>query len=121
MDLLQVAKLIHQKIQAIEEQRNTLHQLAREKATTESKYDKALCITLIRLKQGAELEIDTHKIQHPPVSIMDKIAKGYCWKEKLDRDTAEGLYKATVSNISALESQMTGFQSINKFLREIEK
>ena len=119
MDLLQVAKLINSKINAIEEQRKQLEGYALEKARTESEYDKAICITLIRLKAGNEMEIEGNKIQNPPVSIMEKLSKGFCWKSSLAKNTAEANYKATVSNINALESQLNGYQSINRYLKEV--
>ena len=119
MDLLQVAKLINSKINAIEKERNKLETLALDKARFESEYDKQLAISIIKLKGGDALEIDGHEIVNPPATIIERIARGQVWKAKLDYSKAEGLYKATISNINALEAQLNGYQSINRYLKEI--
>jgi hypothetical protein len=121
MDLLQVAKLINQKINAIEEERNKLETFAIDKARFESEYDKDLAVTIIKLKTGSTIEVDGNEIVNPPATIIERIARGAVWQAKLKYETANGRYKAVTSNISALESQLNGYQSINRYLSEVEK
>jgi len=120
MDLLTVAKLINGKIKAIEVERNKLETLANNKARAEAEYDRELAVTIIKLKTGTPITVDGNEIVNPPATIIERIARGAVWEAKLRCETANGLYKATISNISALESQMTGYQSINKYLKEID-
>ena len=119
MDLLQVAKLINEKIKAIEVERNKLETLANNKARYESEYDRELAVVIIKLKTGTPITVEGNEIVNPPATIIERIARGATWESKLRYETANGLYKAVISNISALESQMCGFQSINKYLSEV--
>jgi len=119
-NLLKVAKLMNDKIKSIEEFRNSLEQLAINKATALSEYEKQLAKTIIQLKNGGEVEVDGLIYKDPPITLTEKIARGACWKESLEKERAEGRYKACITNISALEAQLNGYQSINRYLAETE-
>jgi len=119
-ELLKLAKLINTKIKEIELIRNKLEQLAIDKATASANYDRKLAVTIIQLKNGGKVELDGVVYEDPPVTLAEKVAKGACWQLALERDKADGLYKANVTNLSALESQLNGYQSINRYLAETE-
>lgn len=119
MDLISVSKAIEDRIGLLATARKMLQDNATAKATAISNYDKALATTLIKLKNGVELEVEGIMIQSPPASIMEKIAKGYCWKERLAMETSEAVYKANVSALDSLSSELNGYQSIFRYLEEV--
>ena len=95
-----------------------LSKLAKERAETISHYEMTIAHTIISLKNGVEYELNGQKISNPPVTIMDKIARGICWKEKLKADEAETMYKSLIVNIEVIKAQLNGYQTIIKYLDE---
>ena len=80
-------------------------------------YEKAIAKTIIGLKNGMEYTMgDGFPVINPPTTIVEKIAKGLCWREKLKMDKWEGLVKGLISNIDCLKAQLNGYQSINRHL-----
>lgn len=118
MSVTNIAKQIELRINALESKRKEIASCARGKAKTSSEYDKKLALTIIRLKNGVPITIEEETISNPPATIIEKIAKGVCWREKLDMDTAEGEYKAIISEIGAIQSELNGYQSIYRHLDE---
>jgi len=118
MDVITIAKKMAYCIEEIKKQRDTLTALSTDKATAKSKAERLEAVTLIKLKNGSEMEIDNQKIKNPPVTIMEKIVKGICWEERLHADKAEALYKATTVNIQSMSAELNGLQSINKYIAE---
>jgi hypothetical protein len=119
MDVIEVAKRMNHRINALEKARDNLQTLASLKAESIALYEKVLAVTLIRIKNGMEVELDGRSIVHPPVTIMEKIAKGVCWEEKLAMEKAEAMYKAEIVSMAALTAELNGYQSINKYLGEV--
>jgi len=109
---------MYERINRIGELRNKLEALAIDKAKYTAAAERAMAVTLIKLKQGVELKVDGRSIKNPPVTIMKEIAKGVCWEERLNADKAEASYKATIVNMQALSSELNGYQSINKYLKD---
>ena len=68
-------------------------------------YDKLLSVS-----------ISTLRAQDKPVSIVEKLAKGKVYKELIAKILAEEMLKAHYNRLRVLESQLNGFQSINRFL-----
>ena len=118
MKLLQMADNILTKIDELELEGKRLDKLAIEKATALTRYECSVAKTLIQLKNGVSMVIDGDTISNPPVSIMDKIVKGACYKSKLEADVAESNYKNCITKIDILKAQLCGYQSINKHLSE---
>ena len=116
MELMQTSKKIEEKIKTLELGRDILKEYAKNKAETISNYEKQMAIVLIRLKNGSEFDLEGEKIKNPPASIMEKIAKGVCFKEKLDMELAEAQYKNAIVGMGAIEAELNGYQSINRFL-----
>lgn len=121
MDLINIANEIHSKIGLLEKMRVEIRERAERKAEAGSEYSKKLALTIIQLKNGKIFEIDGEVIsgESLPANLVEKIAKGICWQEQLNADKTEGLYKALISNIDAVQSELNGLQSINKNLERI--
>ena len=71
-------------------------------------YDKALKKRIIELKSEGK-----------PTTIVEKIAKGDCHKELLDKELADTLYKIQNTKIDCCRASLMGYQSINKNLDQI--
>jgi hypothetical protein len=115
-DVITIAKMIFDKIKEIETERGYIGKLAQEKAKNIANYEKKLAITIISLKNGIEIELGGQKIKSPPVTIIEKIAKGICFEEKIAADLAEAKYKAHITKMECLMAEMNGLQSINRYL-----
>jgi hypothetical protein len=118
MEIQTLSLQMQKRIKALETARNEISQLAKRKAVTSAAYDKKLATVIIKLKNGETMSLDGNTISSPPVSIIDKTAKGLCWEQKLDMDTAEALYKSKISEIECIKAELNGFQSINRHLSE---
>ena len=119
MEAVEVAKEIEAKIEELELLKKELPAAIYQQGKTASDYDKQLALTIIRLRNGAEIEFQGHTIKDPPVTILERIAKGICYNEALTMDTAEGKLKAIDSAIRITMAQLNGFQSINRYLAEV--
>lgn len=118
MEIMDISKKIQDKIGLLEDMRLRIKERAERKATAISNYDKALAITIIKLKNGKHMELDNNIIEKPPTTIIDKIAKGVCYKEKLEMEEADALYKCVISNINSVLAELNAYQSI---FRHLEK
>ena len=105
MDIKSIADEIEKKIRELESGRKIIGQRAEKKAEAIANYDKALAIKIITLKN-----------EGTPLSIVDKIARGECWQEKLEMEKAEGMYRAAVSGMDSLAAELNGWQSIYRHL-----
>ena len=114
-----VAKLIEEKIRLLEQGRKRLEKDGFNKSETTALYDKALAVTLIRLKNGEALELDGVIIQSPPASTAEKIAKGLCYQEKINVELAEVTYKNTIVKIETIQQELNAYQSLYKNQIEI--
>lgn len=117
-DVITIARRMNDRIKLLADARASVKALASGKAQAICEYEKKLAITTIRIRNGMEVELDGYHISNPPVSIIEKIAKGICWQEKLKMDTAEGLYKAEIVCMSSLAAELNGLQSINKYIKD---
>ena len=116
MDVQYVAQKIEQKIQLCERGRTELNDLIRDQAMARAEYDRAIAVTLVKLRNGVPFELEGHTIKDPPVSILDKTARGICHAEKLAMESAEGLCKACTEKLRAVQAELNGYQSIYKHL-----
>lgn len=119
MDIIEVATAIQSKIKTLEVGRELLKERARTKAETMAEYEKEIAKVLIGLKNGKEYELDGEKIQNPPASIAERIAKGICYQEKLDMELAEAEYKNSIVGMQAIQAELNGFQSLNRYLEHM--
>lgn len=106
IDVVSVSKDIEKKIDLLEKGRNGLEQLARTKAKTIGEYDKALQIAILKLKDDGKL----------PATLIEKVAKGECWKERAEMELADALYKIHVVKLDTIQAELNGYQSIYRHL-----
>ncbi len=106
MEVLQVAQQIEDKIHLLERGRGELEALAREKARSITEYDKALSITILRLKDEGKLQ----------ATLIEKVSKGQCHKERLAMELADALYKVQTTKMNAVQAELNGYQSVFKHL-----
>ena len=116
MHVADVSKKIEQKIALLEKARGTLEGLANDKALAAAMYEKELAVTLIKLKNGKPFLLEGESVVNPPATICEKIAKGICWKSKLQADQAEANYKLAIIKLECVETEMNALQSINRYL-----
>ena len=105
-ELLKIADEIRMKVKLLEKGRSELQEKARNKANAIGNYDKVLAIAIIKHK-------DTGKY---PATLIEKIAKGDCYKERAAAELAEAEYKLTITKMNAIQAELNGFQSIYKHL-----
>ncbi len=119
MEALEIAKAISDKIEELELLKVELPKAIYQQGKAAAEYDKILALTIVRLRSGSEIELEGYTVKDPPVTILERVAKGICHKEALDMDTAEGKLKAIDSAIRITMAQLNGFQSINRYLAEV--
>lgn len=119
MEVIQIAREIYNKQKLLSDMVKEIRTRGEESAQKEAEYQKKLAITLFGLKNGEEFELEGKKIKSPPATIMDQLAKGLCWQEKINMDKHKAYYKSILVGCSALEKQINALQSINKYLQEI--
>lgn len=119
MELIQVSKAIQEKILELSRGRNELKNRAKKKAENIANYERCLAIMMLKLKNGEEIEFDGEKIKNPQTTIIEKLARGICWREKLAMEQAEAEYKNAIVGMKAIEAELNGFQSINRYLDKV--
>lgn len=117
--VLSVAESIREKINELEEERVKLVDMAQEKATAISQYDKVIAITTLKLKNKAIDNFEGQSTLNLPATLIPQVAKGMCYKERFDQEAMDGIYKATITNIEAIKAELNGFQSINRHLDNV--
>ena len=115
-DVILVQQKIQEKISLMERERPKLDTLAREKAIYAANYDKAIAITIMKLNAGKPIKLGDEVIESPAKSIMEKLAKGICYNERLDMDVAEANYKSQVQKLDCVKAELNGYQSMNRHL-----
>jgi len=116
MDLIKIGESIQRKIVDIEKIKSTIKERGEKKAQKSAEYEKQLSITMIKLRNGIEYKLDDQVVSNPPATILEKIARGICFKERLDMEEAEALYKSAIINLEATMAQMNALQSLSKYL-----
>jgi hypothetical protein len=106
-DSVETARRIEGKIQDLETFRGMLNKFVA---------DKELSKATVAYEKAKGIMTETLKHDGHPVSIIDSIAKGSCAGLKGDVTHAEIKYKAIILNLQVLQSQLNGFQSINRHL-----
>lgn len=119
MEITKVAQAIESKIQLLETARNLLKERGETKARTIAEYEKALALAIIKLKNNAITEWETFSTEKLPVTLIEKVARGMCYQEKLNMEVAESGYKSLIVSISAIEAQMNAWQSISRYLKDV--
>jgi hypothetical protein len=118
-DIMSLAYQIQDKVTEIEIERKKLDALAKRKAATQSNYDRMMSLVILKIKNGTIREHDGEPIGSIVQSNIPIIAKGICWNECLEKEEAEALYKACISNLEAMKAELNGLQSINRHLANL--
>lgn len=118
MELIKVKDYIEKLIIEIGHSRREIEDKGRAKAKAISDYDRKMAITLATLRNQDFYTLGDREYKAPPITIMEKIAKGICSEECYERELAESNYKACISNLEALKAQLNGYQSIYRHLDE---
>ena len=119
MELIQVKDCIEKLITEIGKTRREIEDKGKAKARAISDYDRKLAVTLATMRNSENYELGDKIYKTPPVTILEKIAKGICSEERFAMEVADSGYKATISNLQALLAQLNGYQSIYKNLSVI--
>lgn len=119
MEIITIAQKIENKILELDVFLEKLKNVGEIKSKTIVEYDKTITITLLKLRNGLITELDGIKIINPQTTILEKLAKGICFKESLEKEKADVAYKSLLTTIEAIEAQLNGYQSINRHLKEI--
>ena len=119
MDVISIAQQIEKKIHLLEAGRDTLEMLALQKAQALGKYEKEVAITLMSLRAGKPYELEDETIKDPPATIMEKLAKGICWKASVATSLADARYKLSIEKMKSIQAELNGYQSINKTLADM--
>lgn len=114
-DAITLRQKIEAKIEQLEKERLRLFNAARHKAKTIGEYDKQLALTMLKLKAGMIKDFEGVAIEGVSATTVEKIARGICWQEAINKEEGESLYKSLVSNIDAIRAELNGLQSVNKF------
>jgi len=118
MDIITVSSEIEKKINELEKAKKFLNERSGKKAEAIALYDKELAITILKIRNETISEFEGIEIKGLPATILEKVAKGVCFNEKLNQDKAEADYKSLIVYIKTTESQLNGWQSIYRYLNE---
>ena len=89
-------------IAAIGGQVTRIEDLGVQKAKALTAYDKAMAIQTLELRPDH------------PVTILERIVKGECENEMLEKSIAESAYKSCITIIEARKAQLNALQSLFK-------
>ena len=99
--------------QSITDNCQKLDECGKKKARASADYDLKIAITMIGLREGENYTVGTKTIREPPpVTIIEKLARGICSEERFAVDVAEAGYKACITKIEAAKSILNANQSI---------
>lgn len=116
MEVIKVSKTIENLIREIGKSRREIEAKGRARAKAIMEYEKAVAICMATLRNDKVYMLAGKQYPQPPVSIIEKLAKGICAQQRYDLEVAEAGYKACISNLQALMAQLNGYQSIYKHL-----
>lgn len=116
MELIKIADAIEALIKLIGDTRREIEKKGNARAKAISDYDRKIAITLATLRDTENYTMVGQTYKSPPVTILEKIAKGICAEERYGMELAESNYKACVSNLNALQAQLNAYQSLFRHL-----
>ena len=119
MDLISTAEEIIRKTREIEGLSRSLDGLAIERASKAAEYEKDLASTILKLKNGIEFELDGEIVRNPPVTTMDKLARGICWRQRLESDVADLSYRNAMKRLDMLSGVLNAYQSLHRYHGEV--
>ena len=118
MEIQNIASEIEARIKMLATARKMLREAAENKANAIANYERELSKVIIGLKNGKSFEVDGEQITNPPATILERIARGVVYNEKLASELADNLYKNTIVGTQAIQAELNGYQSIFRYLDE---
>lgn len=118
MELKNVQDAIREYIGILKKGRKELQHRADRKAETIGDYERELAKTIMKLRNGIEMELDGQRIKDPPATLIEKIARGICFRAKIDMELADAEYKNAIEGMRAIQAELNGFQSIGRYFDE---
>ena len=104
-EAMEVARHIESVIEAIRVEGGRSEVLIEARARAISQYDKHVATTILKLKEAGTA-----------ATLAEKVAKGERWELRYAMEVAEGTYKAHFARLNYLQSQLNGYQSVNRYL-----
>ena len=104
-EAIEVARHIESVIKAIRDEGKRSDVLIKARASAIAEYDKHLASTILKLKESGTA-----------ATLAEKVAKGEKWELRYAMEVAEGTYKAHFARLQYLQSQLNGYQSVNRYL-----
>lgn len=115
MDIIRLRECMEKAMGEIGTCRREIEAKGEAKAKAISDYDRKMAVTLATLRNSENYELAGRTFKQPPISIMEKIAKGICADECYKKEVADSHYKACISNLTALQAQLNAMQSLYRF------
>lgn len=116
MDIITINQQINDNIQLLRKTRDSLKLRAEDKARAAGEYEKEIAVTLLRLRNNDPVEFEGRTIENCPVSIMEKTAKGICYKQSIEKDIAESNYKNAVHALQSVQAIINALQSMLRYI-----
>jgi chorismate mutase len=104
MELHQLTQMMMETSKRIDKATKEIFKMAREKAETEFEYRQALSKEIAKLKS-----------ENTPVTLIADMARGNVADLKLKRDLADAMFKSAIESLRALQSELSGLQTISKY------
>jgi hypothetical protein len=108
MDMVDIGQAIYETAGRLREGANILYRHAKEYAVTERAYRLQLAREIMELRD-----------QGLPVTLVGDVARGRTADLKYKRDLAEVTYKTTRDMLNALQSEMSGLQTLYRRQEEV--
>ena len=117
-EILSTTDRIDYKIGQLEKARGMIRDAAERKAEAIGNYRKAVAKTIMQLRCGQKFELDGVTIEETSASNVAKVAEGICYKEKIEEDLADSLYKNVIKGMDALKAELNGLQTKLKYIAD---
>lgn len=116
MDIITTAQEIRSKNAEIDRLRGCIKERSERKAVSIVEYYKAKLKAIMKLANSSEeFNIEGTIVKGPlNATLIKEVIKGVIWKELLEKEEAEALYKSVITNLEAVKATLNGLQSINK-------
>lgn len=108
LDIVDIGQAIYETSQAIRKSIKTLYKYAKEYAEAEREYRLALAKEIVTLRDKGM-----------PVTVINDVARGNISDLKYKRDLAEVSYKTARDMLNALQTEMSGLQTLYKRQEEV--
>lgn len=108
MEVVQTIDQLRAATERLSEATKKVFVLARDRATTEREYRKALSQEIVRLRhEGVQ------------ATLIPDLSRGNVADLKFERDLSHEMHRSAMSSISALETEIQSWQSMLKVMKEV--